>query len=106
MSSKDSEQPKHPESRPSGSSYAAVLLTAVVVLLFGILIAQSFTAAKVADTPKAVAAALKTLDADLRMLSSINSELDSLNRQIRTIVPSTVTVKPALEATFTVTAGR
>ena len=108
MSSKDSEQPNRPEPRPSGSPYAgytAFLLTATVALLFGILIAQSFAAAKVAETPKMVAAALKTLDIDLRYLTSISSELDFMNRQLRTIVPSTVTVNPALRATFTVTAA-
>ena len=102
MSSKDSERP----SSPPYAGYTAFLFTTVVVLLLGILIAQSFTAAKVADTPKAVAAGVFTLSADLRILSSISSELDALNRQVRTLMPSTVTVAPAFDATFTVTAAR
>jgi len=99
MSSNDSQQPNRPESRPS--SYTAVLLTAVVALLLGMLIAQSITAAKVADTPKAVAAAVQTLDADLRILTSISDELSALSRQIETVV-----VEPAVLATFTATAAR
>jgi len=61
-------------------------------------------AAKIVDTPKMVAQAINTLHADLSYLRSINSELDSLNSRLRTAVPNTVTVEPALFATFTMTA--
>jgi len=104
MPPKDSEQPNTPESRPSSSPYTAVLFTALVALIFGILIAHSVMVANIADTPKVVAQALNTLHADLSYLRSINSELGSLNNGLRTALPSTVTVTPALFATFTVTA--
>ena len=107
MSPQDSEQPNRPEKRQSSSpygTYTAVLFTALVALLFGILIAHSVMVSKIADTPKSVAAALSTLHSDLSYLRSINSELDSLNSKMRTMIPSTVTVAPALFATFTMTA--
>ena len=68
------------------------------------LIAHSVMVSQVADTPKAVAVLLKDLHGDLSYLRSINSELDSMNRQMETVFPHTVTVVPAVYATFTMTA--
>ncbi|KIM46794.1 hypothetical protein M413DRAFT_440364 [Hebeloma cylindrosporum] len=111
MSSQDAEKPNHPESgRPSERSpyplYTAILFTALIALLFGILIAHGVLASKIADGPKVVAEAVKSLGSDLSYLRSINSELDLLNSKMRTMIPSTVTVAPGLFATFTMAAGR
>lgn len=119
MSTKDSEQPNLPESRPSGSSYGlytTVVLTALAALLLGILIAHGIMVSKIADTPKVVGESLNNLRSDLHSdlgylhsdlgyLRSINSELYVLNDQLRTAIPSTVTVSPAPLARFTMTAA-
>ena len=86
MSSKNSEQPNRPESHPSGSPYAtynAILFTALVAAIIGILIV--------------LVVMFRILHTDL---SSINSELDSLNLRITN--DRVVTVVPESFATFTV----
>jgi hypothetical protein len=96
-----------PSQAPCPSAYTAILLTTLVVLVLGILIAHAFMVAKLNDQLSAMNDQLDAVG------SIINSGLSSMNSQVgrqftsmaAAIGNPTVTITPGTYATFTMAAA-
>ena len=90
-------------SPPSYAGYTAILLTALVASLFGLLAVHGIMLSKIEDAPSHLDESLSELRFIGNYLSTMNNQLSALNSAV-TRGPLTVTVEPASFAVFTMTA--
>jgi hypothetical protein len=125
MSAKEDPTPSEPHASlrtPSSSYplYATILLTALVVLLFALLVAHGVMVSKIADAPKQFDQSVQSIHSGLTGIRSdltgIRSDLTGIRSEILSVassiragfsnIPSTVTVSPVATATFTMASAR
>jgi hypothetical protein len=93
----------NPPTQPSPRYFTAILLTALVALLLGILVTHGIMVSKIADAPQQLEESLGSLHSDL---SNINSQLEFVASAIRAGSPTVLTITPAIGATFTMSTAR
>lgn len=103
MSTRQKPNPAESHTDPY-AGYTAILLTAVVISLFGLLAVHSIVLSKIGNTPGHLDESISELSFISHYLSTMNDQLSALNSAVTGAI--TATVQPAPNAVFTMTANR